>query len=134
MALAARASVDFRVVVPAIFRVKTLGQHDRVEITRQHIAQGYADVEDASLLLVTSNSATGYTIAIAFESGVLSRIEVRVQDERGEARGGTGSIHVHARRLVDAPLRIGYRLYLNPEVRAGTYRWPVALAFAPDGA
>jgi hypothetical protein len=132
--LVARSSIDFRVVIPAMVRVKTVVQPARLNISRQHVEQGYIDVDDESSLLVTSNSPTGYTISIAFERGLFSRIEVRTAHWRVEVSGGAGSMHVHSGRVVDSPLRLGYRLYLNPEAGTGEYRWPVALGFAANGA
>jgi hypothetical protein len=38
-------------------------------------------------------------------------------------------VHLPARKMIDTPMRIGYRLYLAAGAKPGRYRWPVALRF-----
>jgi hypothetical protein len=126
----ARAGVELRITVPAIVRVKALAQPERIALEEKHITQGYIDLDDASSLLLTSNSARGYHLAVAFDAGILDRVLVRIADQQLDASDGSGSVDVRAERLVDAPVHASYRLYLKPGVRSGSYRWPVALAFS----
>lgn len=126
----ARAAVELRIVVPAVVRVKAMAQPERIALEDRHIAQGYIDLDDASSLLLTSNSGRGYHLAVAFDAGILDRVRVRIAGHQLDASEGSGGLDVRAERLVDAPVHASYRLYLKPGVHPGSYRWPVALAFS----
>jgi hypothetical protein len=125
----AQTAIDFAIVVPAMVRVKALVQPDRIAIGESDVARGYVDLDEASSLLLTSNGR-GYHLSVAFDGSILERVRVRIEGEQFEIANGAGGVDVRAARLVDAPVRAGYRLFLKPGVQAGTYRWPVALAFS----
>jgi len=127
----ASTRLDFRIVIPAIVRVKALEQPAGIAVSEQDIAQGYIDIDRATSLLLTSNSTQGYSLGVAFDAQLLDRVRVRIAGQQFDAGAGTGRIAVHAAKLVDAPVEVGYRLYLKAGVHPGTYRWPVMLAFAP---
>jgi hypothetical protein len=124
------ARLDFTLVIPAMVRVKALVQPDRIAVEERHVSQGYIDIDDASSVLLTSNSKSGYQLSVAFDAGILARVRVRIASQQLDAEEGSGSMDVHAPKLVDVPVRASYRLYLRPQVRAGNYRWPVTLAFS----
>ncbi|MGZ5034378.1 MAG: hypothetical protein ACXWAC_14370 [Usitatibacter sp.] len=124
------ARLDFAIVIPAFVRVKGLRQPDQIAIGEAHVAQGYIDVDDASSLLLSSNGRGGYHLSVAFDAGMLERVLVRIAGQRLEITNGSGDMDVRAARLVDAPVRASYRLYLKPGLRAGNYRWPVSLTFS----
>lgn len=113
--LVARASVDFRIVIPAFVRVKTLVNPQRLQVTMRDVERGYVDLDDASSLLLTSNSPAGYSVSVAFDPTVVSEVDVRMPSRSGV--------------MIDAALHIGYRLHLKSGVAPGDYRWPVVLTF-----
>jgi hypothetical protein len=133
MAASARAqsSIDVRIVIPAFVRVKAQTDPGVVPIAEADVARGYVDVEDATSVMLTSNSAQGFAISVAFDETVVSRVALRVDGRAFEAAAAGTSLHVPAPRLIDKALRVGYRLFLAPGTVAGTHRWPVLLRFAP---
>ena len=126
-----RASVDFGIVIPAIVRARALSQPIDLPISEGDISRGYVDLDGATSLVLTSNSAAGYAVSVAYDPRLVSRVTVRIQGASLEAASQGGWLHVDAPKLIETPLRVGYRLYLAAHAHAGTYRWPVALAFAP---
>ncbi|MGZ5073768.1 MAG: hypothetical protein ACXWBL_11550, partial [Usitatibacter sp.] len=52
----AQASVDMRIVVPAFVRVEAQASPGVVPIGEADVARGYVDVDDATSLVLTSNS------------------------------------------------------------------------------
>ena len=128
----AAARLEFAIVVPAMIRVKALAQPDGITIGQAQIDQGYVDLDAASSLLLTSNSRQGFVLSASYDSGLLAGVEIRIANQILRAAGGLASMRVDAPMLVDKLVGISYRLYLKPGVRAGDYRWPVALAFTPS--
>lgn len=127
---AARASVDFRIVVPAIVRVKAIVQPDQLLVTEADIARGYVDIEAGSSVIFTTNSRLGYLLSATFDQRLLASIEVRAANRLLQADSGSGSWHMASSYAVDQVMPISYRLHLAPAVQAGSHRWPVSLQFS----
>jgi hypothetical protein len=126
----AGASLNFRIVIPAMIRVTNVTQPDRIVIEEPHIRQGFIDLEAGSSVNLTSNNRDGYVLTTNYDSKMLTGIEVRVASQTLTAASGSGSMRVTSGFIVNKRVPISYRLHLAPGVRAGEYRWPVALAFS----
>ena len=126
----ARASVDFRIVIPAIIRVSTVTQPDRIVIDHQHVSQGYIDLNASTLVKITNNTRNGYLLAAHYDAQFLTKVEVHISGQNLTASYGVGSQRVDSGIVIDKLVPISYRLHLAPGVLAGDYRWPVALAFS----
>ena len=126
----AKASIDFRIVVPVVIRVIPVAQPDQVVIDDRHIALGYIDLDAGTSVKLTSNNRSGYQLAARYDAQLLSKVEVRISSQNLTASSGYGSMRVASGLTVDKLVPIGYRMYLAPGVVAGSYRWPVALAFS----
>ena len=126
---AAKASVVFRVVVPAMVRAVVLDQPSRLEVGEQDIARGYVDLDEATTLSLTSNARGGFGVSARFDTTFVDRVVVRIRGQALAFEGGARSLLVAASRMMDVPMKVGYRLYLRPAAAAGGYRWPVALTF-----
>ena len=125
-----RASIDFRVVIPAMIRVTMVTQPDHILIEDHHVAQGYIDLDAGTSVKLTNNTRDGYLLAASYDARMLSSLEVRVSSQNLTASMGFGSMRVASGLTIDKLVPISYRLHLMPGVRAGHYRWPVALAFS----
>jgi len=126
----AQAHIDFRILIPVVVRARALTAPRYLPIGEADVARGYVDVDGATSLVLTSNSPVGYAVSVAFDKRLVSRVEVRIQGNTLEASSQESWLHVDAPRMLDAPVRVAYRLYLAAGAHAGTYRWPVALGFA----
>ena len=124
------ASIDFRIIIPAIIRVTTVSQPDRIVIGDRDITQGYIDLDAGSSVRLTNNERSGYLLTANYDAQLLSKVEVQISGQNLTALSGTGSLHVASGLVIDKLVPISYRLHLAPGVRAGDYRWPVALAFS----
>ncbi len=127
----AQAGIDVRIVVPAFVRVKAQSDPGVIPIAEADVARGYVDVEDATSLVLTSNSPSGFAMSVAFDERIVSRVAVRIDGRVLEAAAQGSALHIQAPKLVEKAVRVGYRLFLAPGAAAGTYRWPVLLRFAP---
>lgn len=130
----ASAHLNFRIIVPAIVRVKALSQASSITIEQTHIDRGYIDLDAASSLMLTSNSRNGYVISANFDSHILESIVVKLANQTLHANEGkrTQTMRVDSRVLIDELVKVGYRLYFKTDLKAGQYHWPVALAFMPN--
>ena len=124
------ASVNVRIVIPAIIRVSTVSQPETILIEQQHIAQGYIDLEASTLVKITNNTRNGYLLAAQYDMQFLARVDVQISGQILSALPGMASMHVDAGIAIDKLVPISYRLHLAPGVRVGNYRWPVSLAFS----
>jgi hypothetical protein len=127
----ARASLDFRIVVPVILRVEALREPRALAVTPGDVARGYVDVDDGTSLVLTSNNRAGFGVSIAADPAIVSRVVARLEGRSLEADAPAATVHVEAPRLLQEPIAVRYRLFLAPGLGAGTYGWPVRLAFAP---
>ena len=130
----ASAPLNFRIVIPAIVRVKGLMQASGVTITQNDVDRGHLDLVAASTLMLTSNSRNGYIVSANFDSEILDSIEVKLPNKtlHAGASRDTKTMHVNSSILVDKVVGVSYRLYLKSGLKAGHYHWPVALAFMPN--
>lgn len=122
-----RASVGLKVFVAAVMKVTGVLQPDRLTIDERDLARGYVDLDHASSFLLKSNTP-GFTVTANFDAALLSSVAIRMP---GQANAAS---HAPAYFATPTPgdelVHVGYRLYLNPAARPGTYRWPVTLTFA----
>jgi hypothetical protein len=130
----ASAHLNFRIVIPAIVRVKALTQASRFTITQNDVDRGHLDLDAASTLMLTSNNRNGYIVSANFDAEILEGVEIKLPNQtlRANASKGTKTMHVQSSILVDEVIGVGYRLYLKSGLKAGHYHWPVALAFMPN--
>jgi hypothetical protein len=130
----ASAHLNFRIIVPAIVRVKALAQALGVTVTQDDVDRGHLDLDAASQLMLTSNSRGGYLISANFDTEILDGVEIKLLNQtlHADARKGTRTMHVQSSILIDEVVGVGYRLYLKSGLKAGHYHWPVALAFMPN--
>lgn len=126
----AGASLNFRITIPAMIRVNAMTQPDRIVIGEQHVTQGFIDLDAGTSVNLTSNNRDGYVLTTRYDSTLLSAVEVHVSSQTLTASSGTGSMRVTSGFIVNKLVPISYRMHLAPGVRAGEYRWPVALAFS----
>lgn len=126
----AQASLNFRIVVPAIICVTAVAQPEQLVIEDRHIEQGYIDLDAGTSVKLTVNTREGYQLSASYDSRLLSSAEVRISSQNLTASSGFGSMRVASGLLTDKLVPISYRLHLAPGARAGQYRWPVALAFS----
>jgi len=125
-----RASLDFRIVIPAVIRVSAVTQPDYIIINEQHITQGYVDLDASTVIKITNNTRNGYLLNARYDTQFLTKVEVQISGQNLTASFGAGSMRVSTGIAVDKLVPISYRLHLIPGVGAGQYRWPVALAFS----
>jgi hypothetical protein len=129
----AQASINFRIIIPAIIRVSTVAQADHIVLDERHIAQGFIDLDSGTSLKLTSNNRDGYQLSASYDAQLLSAVEVRISSQNLTASSGFGSMRVVAGLTVDKLVPVGYRFHLLPGVRAGSYRAACRRQAARDG-
>ena len=136
-AAAAEKKVETRMQVSAtvltMLKIKVTRQQSQINVEQMHVAQGYIDVTDASAMLITSNSPEGFMMSLTHDPELVSRVSATIT-QGGITSEGENMIRVRTQQVRDEPMRISYRLYLNPHARAGSKQWPVAVSFTPRAA
>ncbi len=115
--------------VLTMIKVKIISQPSHLQIEQRHISQGYIDIEDASVLLISSNSADGFMMSLACDLGLVTHVTAKLS--QGSSIEGDGMIAIRTQQVRDEPMRVSYRLHLDPQAHAGSLPWPVALSFTP---
>lgn len=128
----AHAALDFNIVIPPVLHVQSLNTPRTIRIEHAHIAQGFIDLPEASVLSITSNIRNGFQVSAHVDAALVKQVDVRVMNRAMRAMGELTSMVIPASRVVDHRVGVSYRLYLNDGVAAGEYRWPVALTFSPQ--
>ncbi len=126
----AAARLDFRIVIPAVIAVVPAVQPDRIIIEEQHIAMGYIDLDAATSVKLTNNTRAGYQLTASYDTSLLAKVDVHVDGQQLRAQNGFGSMLVKSGLAINRLVPFSYRLHLVPGVSAGTYRWPIVLAFS----
>ncbi len=127
----AKASIDFAVVIPLFLRSKVVSQPASLPVRREDLERGYVDVDGAAAVALASNSPSGYQVRVGFDPRLVARAVVRIDGRAFAADGPGRAFRVEEPLHGTTSVRIGYRLYLAPAAREGTYGWPVALSFTP---
>ena len=134
MPAAAQKKAQTRLQVTAtiltMIKVKVVSQPGQINIEQKHIAQGYIDIEDASVLLITSNSPDGFMMSLSHDHALVASVSARLS-QGGSTADGESMIAVRTQQVRDEPMRVSYRLHLNSQARVGSQPWPVALSFTP---
>jgi hypothetical protein len=133
-ATSARAALDFRINIPTVVRAENRTDPFSIAVTAGDVRQGYLDLEEASTLVLTSNSATGFAMSVAFDRRIVRSVELRVAGHTLSSSQPGDAIAVLAPRIMRKPLRVSYRLYLLPGVEPGAYDWPLSVSYFPLGA
>lgn len=128
----AQAQLSVGATILTTIRVKVMSQPSQISIERKHVAQGYIDVEDGSVLLITSNSPDGFMMSVSFDPILITNVTTRLS--QGGATEGEGMIPVRTQQVRDEPIRVSYRLHLSPQAHTGNLPWPLALSFTPRAA
>ena len=124
-----QARLHVSATVLTMIKVRVVSQPGQVNIEQKHISQGYIDIEDASVLQITSNSPDGFMMSMTHDHALVSHVSARLS--QGGNLDGDGMIPVRTQQARDEPMRVSYRLYLNAQTHAGSLTWPVALSFSP---
>ena len=131
IAAGAKAQLDVRAIVLTVMKVRMVSQPSQITISENDVANGYIDLDDATALLITSNSGTGFMMSMTYAVELISRVSARLTGQIAATLEGQGSVAVRAHQVREEPMRVSYRLYLSQAARAGSYPWPVALSFTP---
>ena len=126
----AQSTLYFQVVIPAVVRVKDIVHPPTITIGPGDIAQGYIELDNASVVTLTSNNRDGFSLVARYDANFLSHIEVHVGGQRALVTSGVGGLRVQSPILHDAPVAIGFRLYFHSDIVPGKYKWPVALTLS----
>ena len=129
----AETRMQVSATILTMLKIKVTSQKSQINIEQMHVAQGYIDVTDASAMLITSNSSEGFMMSLTHDPELVSRVSATLT-QGGIMSHGESMIRVRTQQVRDEPMRISYRLYLNPRARVGSQPWPVALSFTPRAA
>ena len=129
----AETRMQVSATILTMLKIKVTSQQSQINIEQKHVAQGYIDVSEGSAMLITSNSPAGFMMSVTHDPEMVSRVSATLS-QGGITSQGESMISVRTQTVKDEPMRISYRLYLNPHARVGNQPWPVALSFTPRAA
>jgi hypothetical protein len=129
-----QATLDFRIVIPTVLKVKSLISPPSLVIEQADIDRGYMEINDASSLAIVTNSRQGFMLSAQIDSTLLETAEVRLMNHASNhtlrVEGDLSSMLVKLPGHSHDAVAISYRLYLSKQVRVGKYDWPVMLGFS----
>jgi hypothetical protein len=105
----------------------TLKQPTGLTVTRQDIAKGYLDVETGTVLRVTSNDNDGYYLNFRINAEFIRATDLMINGRSLSIQSGATLVHQPFPGMGGETIRISYRLFLSPEMKPGSYQWPVVV-------
>jgi hypothetical protein len=103
-------------------------QISSLTVTEQDIKKGYVDVSTGTVLEIKSNDPSGYMMNFEMSGSVIHQAMVQINHRSIVVSDDPGFIHQPFPGLGGETLRIGYRLFLNPDAKPGVYAWPLTIA------
>lgn len=129
----ARATIDFRIVIPPVLRLRTIRQPARIVVTERDVVAGYVAVEGSVEMEIVSNLRAGHSMTIQVAGDVVSAVDI--QGFGAPVHAGREATTVYFPRAAGAATRtthqLGFRLRLASHVAPGTYDWPVSMTVVP---
>lgn len=126
-----RMQVSARVVKHASLRA--LAQPATLTVTEADLARGYIELPAGTELAVRSNSQDGYLLLFEQRSPLLRAFVVRGLEREVEVGAGSGMVALEAigPGMAQRQHRLGYRLLLAEDARAGIHPWPLQVSVLP---
>ena len=101
----ARAQLQVTATILTMIKVRVVSQPSQINIEQQHVSQGYIDVEDGSVLSITSNSPDGFLMSMTLDHQLVSHISARLSNTSG-TMDGESMIPVRTQQVKDESMRI----------------------------
>jgi hypothetical protein len=126
--LHADASIDLRIIVPRVLRMRLLDHPSTIEVTREDVQNGVVIV-DGPRLELASNDPRGYWLDAQLRGPFA---EATIEGLRAPmhiaASGGRVLMPSMVGERRPGPYRLRYELRLREGTPPGVYRWPVMLS------
>jgi hypothetical protein len=120
------ATIQATAFVKPIARAKMLYQQPQLEITSQHIAQGYIEVARASRIELRNNSHSGFILTIENQGEPFSDVYVNGLENQIQLHSGTAWVLMPF-TPVSKTFELSYRFILSANAKAGSYPWPLQI-------
>jgi hypothetical protein len=127
-AYAGSAEIRVTATVKRVLHVTMDQQASTVRITPADVERGYVDVPAGTVYRVKTNDPRGYLLHFQYAGGPFGAISVSDGERRVELAGMSGLVQeTYSGGPAGERRELGYRLFLSPEARPGTYPWPLLL-------
>ncbi len=108
-------------------RLQVLKQAPTLDVTPEDVARGYIDVPAATDLMARTNDPNGFSLSFDARSSVFRKAQVTGLVNGLEIGPDGGLVHqpFTGKQML---MRLSYRFFLAPEVRPGSYPWPLQIS------
>jgi hypothetical protein len=120
------ASLHISVVIKPAARLKVLYQQGQLEITSEHIDQGYIEIAGASSIEVRNNSPSGYLLNVENLGGPFRDVLVNGLGNEIQLHGNNAWV-LMPYTPIPKTLNLSFRVMLSRDTRPGSYPWPFQL-------
>lgn len=129
----ASASIDFRIVIPQVLRLKTMRQPVQLVVTARDVAAGFVEIERGMELELLSNLRGGHALQFSLASPVVRAADVSGLNQPVHIAGSLAEVWFPraARGATRTTLILGFRLLLAANAQPGVYDWPVSMTLIP---
>lgn len=119
-------TIQATAVVKPVARAKMLYQQPQLEITSQHIAQGYIEVSHASRIELRNNSPSGFILTFENQGEPFRDVYVNGFENQVQLHSGTAWV-LMPYTPVSKTLELSYRFVLAEHTTPGSYPWPLQI-------
>lgn len=146
--------------VPPTLEFRIVHEKHDLKITKSDAEKGYKNVNNGTIISVTTNNSNGYVISVSAQPLVGTEDKKDEKDKKhkkdkdkdgedrvfevytyvtvtvdgrsfGIAPGGSVDIHMPVSSKTNDTKRLNYRFTLSPGAVAGTYPWPIVVTVYP---
>lgn len=115
------ASVSGKLSKTPIFQI------NRLTLTEKDIRAGFVDVPAGTIFEVRTNDRNGYRMNLHVEGSFVREAVLRINQRSVLAGPGPGIFIRTFPGEAGERISIHYRLYLSPDLKPGSYPWPVSI-------
>jgi hypothetical protein len=118
---------NFKIVIPAIVHIAATRQNDTFTIKPRDLAQGYVDLDQATVL--RGNGKMDCEVSAAVDPLLISHVASHSGTREFRVIPSEGGLVVGSAPSPELPLSITYRLFLRGNAAVGEHPWPLFLKF-----
>ena len=129
----ASVSLQVRIVIPPVLRLKTLRQPVQLVVTARDVAAGFVEIERGMEMELLSNLRSGHAVQFSLASPVVQAAEVSGLERPVHIAGSFAEVRFPraAQGVTRTTLNLGFRLLLAANAQPGVYDWPVSMTLIP---
>lgn len=113
--------------IPPLAQFRVVAAPQALEITPEDILRGHVDVPLPSIVVARTNLPGGFAVRVLMDPQLVTAATVTGLAQAAHVAGDFALLRVPGSLWQETRYELRWRLELAPQVRAGSYAWPVRM-------